>query len=164
MAFDKTAARGSSRTRSAVSKARLEMPLLLPPPFGGFLESAHPATPLHQAGARSLGRVVVSPPGRRLCACRFGVAEGRHALGGFYVLEMPSPRKEGGSPEVSAPCLRLCPELRPERLARRTRSEAPLRACLDCRRSSARCSHPRPGDIEVSPAVAAALSDSGRAL
>lgn len=53
MAFDKTAARGSSRTRSAVWKVRLEMPLLLPPPFRGFLESAHPATPCIR---RELGR------------------------------------------------------------------------------------------------------------
>lgn len=123
-----------------------------------------PGQPLHQAGARSSDRGVVSPPRRPPCACRFGVVEGSRALGGFYVLEISGPRKEGGNPEVSASCLRLCPELRPERLARRTRSEAPLRACMDCRRFSACCSCPRPGDIEVSPAVAAALSDPGRAL
>lgn len=68
----KTAARGPSRTRSAVSNVRLEVPLPLPPPFGRFLESAHPPTPQTPAagGDGASGWDVVAPPGRKLCPVR----------------------------------------------------------------------------------------------
>nr|CAI9707408.1 unnamed protein product [Rangifer tarandus platyrhynchus] len=79
MAFDKTAARGPSRTRSAVSKARLEGPLPPPPLFRGFLVGS-PSSPSRtaqlRAGGEASGRGVVAPPGRQLCPVRLRIRGG----------------------------------------------------------------------------------------
>lgn len=157
MAFDKTAARGPSRTRSAVWNARLEVPLPLPPPFRGFLESAHSPTP-HPPGCgwrRGVGLGVVAPPGRGLCpAClrRWGGERGR-ALGGLC------PRSSGlekeDCPQVSAPCVSFVQSGAWGRLAHRKRSEVPQRTARVHGLPQIR--RPRPGDIEVSLAVATAL-------
>lgn len=116
MAFDKAAARGPSRTRTAASNARLEVPLPPPPPYRGFLESAHLPTshPPHTAadgsrgvspGCGSISRKATVP-----CApAAFGWERGGAHSAVLSVIEVPRRRKE----PAAAPSLRLCPERRP---------------------------------------------------
>lgn len=140
MAFDKTAARGPSRTRSAVSNVRLEVPLPLPPPFRGFLESAHSPTPHSPAagGDGASGWGVVAPPGRGLYPVRLrrwdggGKARTRRLL---MSQKFPAGERDAA--------LRFWPRASDfvqscawGRLARRrgARRRGGLRACTDCRR------------------------------
>lgn len=165
MVFTNTAARGPSRTRSAGSKARLEGRLPLSPPSRGFLEAAPPPTPSPRPSwewerrRRALLWWRLREGHSSLRAC--GVGSGR---GGAYSrlrvssklpdVERRRPRASGSASAAPAGAWLAVPG---------ARRRVELRAGADCRTSSARVVAPRPGDIEVSPAAAAALPSPRRA-
>lgn len=82
---------------------------------------------------------------------------GGRALGGLC--HRSSGRENEDCPQVSAPCVSLVQSGAWGRLAHRTRSEAPRRTARVHGLPQIR--RPRPGDIEVSLAVATALSTWG---
>lgn len=134
MAFDKTAARGPSRTRSAVSKARLEVSL--PRPRPSWVPGGLPA-----------------PPPRAPCAC--GVEVG---LGGVHPLLL---RPRGSQSEGRLPSGAVC--VPPPRGPGNNSWGCPAPRPAAGRRGGRARARNRPAHIEASPAAASTLAHLRRA-